>query len=76
MVLDILSRRHTNPKKKNTRKPWKWIVTDSVIIGSIAAWACAPQWFPTTLNEVWVMGKAFGAAFFLQAAVELGLKRK
>lgn len=73
-MLDILDRKHTNPTKKNSRKPMKWILLDSAIIGGIAFAAVMPAAVPTA-NEVWVMLKAFFGAFILQLAVERGLKR-
>lgn len=73
-MLDIIHRGHTNPERKNSRKPFKWILLDSVIIGGIAAWACAPNWIPS-VADIWVMFKAFCGAFLLQVAVERGIKR-
>jgi len=75
MVLDMLHREHTNPDKKNKRKPMKWIIIDSAIIGGISAFACAPSFVPG-LSELWVMCKAFVGAFLFQLAVERGIKRK
>ena len=73
-MLDFWNRKHTNPEGKNQRKPMKWIVIDSAIIGLIAMVACMPDVVPT-LNEVWVMGKAFIGAFVVQLAIERGIKR-
>jgi len=75
-MLDILNRQHTTAGKKvNPRKPIKWILVDSAIIGGIAMCAAMPPAIPG-INELWVMGKAFSAAFFLQLAIERGIKRQ
>lgn len=76
MVLDIISREH-NPdgKGKRKRKPLKWILADSVIIGLIALFASLPEHVPTAA-DCWVAFKTFGYALLLQLAVELGLRRK
>lgn len=74
MVLDIIHRGHTNPGRKNTRKPMKWIIIDSLIIGGIAVSASMPPTVPT-INELWVMFKAFVGSFLLQLAIERGIKR-
>lgn len=75
MVLDVINRGHTDAKGKNTRKPMKWILIDSAVIGGIAFFACLPAVVPT-INEVYVALKAFGGAFIVQLAIERGLKRK
>lgn len=74
-MLDILHRGHTNPERKNKRKPFKWILIDSAIIGGIAMLAASPIIFPTSLNDVYVMLKAFGGSFLVQLAIERGIKR-
>jgi len=74
-MLDMINRSHTNPKKKNTRKPWKWMLADSLIVGLIATVASMPSTIPS-VAECWVMFKAFLGSFIFQVAVERGLKRK
>lgn len=74
MVLDMLHREHTNPNKKNSRKPMKWILVDSAIIGFIAFFAAMPNVIPT-IGELLVMAKAFAGSFLFQLAVERGIKR-
>lgn len=68
-------REHQNPDGKNSQKPFKWIIIDSLIIGLIAVFATMPNVVPT-LDQLWVMLKAFGGAFIFQLAVERGLKRE
>jgi len=74
-LVDMLNRKHTNPNKKNMRKPLEWIIIDSVIIGAISMGASMPSTVPTLL-DCWVMFKGFFIAFIFQLAVERGLKRK
>jgi len=73
-MLDMINRSHTNPERKNKRKPFKWIIIDSVIVGLIAMAAAMPSTIPT-VNELWVMFKAFFGSFVLQLAIERGIKR-
>ena len=73
-MLDMVNRSHCNPNGKNSRKSWKWMVLDSVIIGAIAMCAQMPDVIPA-LNDLWVMGKAFLIAFITQLAIERGLKK-
>lgn len=75
MVLDIFHREHTNPSRKNERKPFKWILVDSAVIGGIAMFAASPSIFPTSPDHLWVMLKAFLGAFLLQLGIERGIKR-
>lgn len=58
-----------------TQKPIKYIVLDSLIIAGIALFAVSPTACPT-IDDLWTMLKAGGAAFLLELAVERGLKRK
>lgn len=62
-----------NPNGKNSVKPWKWILIDSIIIALIAMVAVMPSAVPTE-TELWVMFKAFLAAFVVQLAIERGIK--
>ena len=75
MVLDIANRSHTNSKKKNSRKPFKWILIDSALIGLISCLATLPETFPT-LQHCWTAVKAFLGGFILQMIVERGIKKK
>lgn len=74
-MLDCANRAHSDPNNKNTRKPWKYILLDSIIIGGIAMGAVMPAMIPT-IADLWVMAKGFLIAFLVQLAVERGLKRK
>lgn len=74
-MVDIVNRAHQNPSGRNSRKPWKWMVIDSAIIGGIAVFATIGSMLPTW-ETAWVAFKAFGAAFLIQLAVERGLKRR
>jgi len=58
----------------SSRKSWKWMLIDAAIIGAIAAFAGIGGGGPT-LGTVWIAFKAFGLSFFMQLAVERGLKR-
>ena len=73
-MLDLVNREHTNPEKKDEVKPWKWILIDSLIIAALATAVNMPSAIPG-VNEAWVMAKAFFGAFFLQLAIERGIKR-
>lgn len=73
-MLDLAQRRHANPDGHNKRKPFKWITVDSFIIAVIAMFAVMPPTLPT-INEVYVVIKAFLGAFFFQLAVERGIKK-
>jgi hypothetical protein len=73
-MLDIVNRAHNDPDKKNTRKAFKWILFDSIIIGAIAMCAAMPSTVPTAA-DLWVMFKAFLGSFILQLAIERGLKK-
>lgn len=70
-MLDIISRSHASPSR---RKHWKWIALDSLIIAGIAFFAVLPSSLPD-IEDLYICVRAFGAAFLLQAAVELGLRK-
>lgn len=74
-MIDLVNRSHKNPDGKNSQKPLKWILIDSLIIAVIAMCAVMPEAIPTHA-ELWVMFKAFLISFVFQLAVERGLKRK
>lgn len=73
-MIDIVNRAHNTKNGKNERKPWKWMVIDSAIIGGISLFAELIAGPPTWLG-LYKSGIAFGLAFFIQLAVERGLKR-
>lgn len=56
------------------RKAFKWMLADAAIIGAIAAFAGIGGGGPTWAT-LWIAFKAFGLAFFMQLAVERGLKK-
>ena len=58
----------------NSRKTWKAMIIDAAIIGAIAAFAGVGGGGPTW-DTMWIAFKGFGLAFFMQLAVERGLKR-
>jgi len=62
-----------DPPDRNPGKPLKWILIDSLIIACIAFIASLPEHIPS-LAELYVALKAFAYAFFIQLAVERGLK--
>jgi hypothetical protein len=74
-MLDLVDRSHKDPERRNSQKSFRWILVDSVIIGLIAMCAAMPSAIPT-VEDLWVMFKAFLGSFVLQLAVERGLKRK
>lgn len=73
-MLDMFNRTHTNPEGKNTKKPYKWILIDSLIIGGIAMAASMPSTVPTAV-DLYVMLKAFVGSLLIQLAIERGIKR-
>ena len=73
-MLDMTNRDHLTVNGGNGRKTISWMIVDAAIIGAIAAFAAigggGPSW-----ETCWIAFKAFGLAFFMQLAVERGLKR-
>lgn len=59
--------------KLETKKPFKYIVLDSCVVAGIAAFAVMSNHIPS-LEEAYMIIKAFGATFLLEIAVERGLK--
>jgi len=57
----------------NRRKPLKWILIDSLIVGGIAMAAAMPNAVPT-ITDLWVMFKGFLGSFLIQLAIERGIK--
>lgn len=72
-MLDMWNREHTNPERRNTSKPLKWILLDSIIIGLLALWAVSPATVPTQ-TDFWVMFRAFLGGLIFQLIAELGIK--
>jgi hypothetical protein len=73
-MLDMVNRESSSPNGKSTRKTWKMMIVDSLIIGLVALAAVLPGTVPN-VGDAWVMFKAFFIAFVFQVAVERGLKR-
>jgi len=73
-VLDMVNRSYTAEEGGNPRKPLRFILLDSALIGAIAMGASMPSTVPTWA-EAWVLFKAFFIAFIYQLAVERGLKK-
>jgi len=70
-VLDIAD----DPRERRRRKPWKYVIVDSAIIAAIALAAALPETRLPGVEELYAALRAFLYAFFLQLAVERGLKR-
>lgn len=74
MMLNMSGRNNAAIADSNGRKKWTWMLIDAAIIGAIAAFAGIGGGGPT-VETMWIAFKAFGLAFFMQLAVERGLKR-
>ena len=84
MVLDMLSREILSSIKKSGKalssiknEKQKSIVDmliNATIIGGLALFAVSPLAIPC-VEDLWVMARAFGAAFIFQFAIERGLKK-
>ena len=59
----------------SSQKELKWILVDALVVAFIALFAIAPQTIPD-MAQCWTMIKAFLAAFFVEVAVERGIKQK
>jgi len=73
-MLDMHGKVASASSAVNGRKTWKAMIIDAAIIGAIAAFASIGGEGPT-LDVLWTVFKAFGLSFFMQLAVERGLKR-
>lgn len=73
-VLDMHGAKASANTPKDTRKTWNAMLIDAAIIGAIAAFAGIGGGGPT-IDTLWIAFKGFGLAFFMQLAVERGLKR-
>jgi len=73
-MLNIAYRNQASAKTGDTRKPWEWMLIDSAIIGGISLFtelvAGPPSWM-----GLYKAAMAFGLAFFIQLAVERGLRK-
>lgn len=74
-MLNIITNPGTSANGKAKRKEMLGMLLDAIIIAMIATAAVMGNDVPTN-TELWVMLKAFLAAFFLQLAVERGIKRE
>ena len=74
-MLDLVNRAHSSGDGSNSRKPWSWMVIDSAIIGGISFFSSLIEG-PPDMMAVYRAAVAFGLAFFLQLAIERGLKRE
>ena len=57
-----------------TKKTFKYILLDSVIVAGIAAFSVMGLEIPSA-EELFTVGKAFGATLLFELGVERGLKR-
>lgn len=73
-MLDMHGKPAAVPNPNDGRKTWAAMLIDAAIIGAIAAFASIGGNGPT-MEVLWTVFKAFGLAFFIQLAVERGLKR-
>ena len=73
-MLNLTNREHVTATTGDTRKSVEWMLIDAAIIGAIAAFASMGSGGPTW-EMAFTMFKAFGLSFFMQLAVERGLKR-
>ena len=73
-MLNMISPNDGAANDDTGRKTWTWMLVDAAIIGAIAAFAGIGGGGPS-VDALWVAFKAFGLAFFMQLAVERGLKR-
>jgi len=63
-----------DPPDRETGKPFKWIVIDSLIISLIVFVSILPPDRPPTLNELYAAFRGFMYAFLVQLGIERGLK--
>lgn len=73
-MLDMHGANASVTPTKDSRKTWTAMIIDAAIIGAIAAFAGIGGGGPT-IDTLWIAFKGFGLAFFMQLAVERGLKR-
>jgi hypothetical protein len=63
-----------DPPERNHGKPIKWILFDSLVISCIAFLANLPVDRLPNMFDLYIAIRAFSYAFFLQLAIERGLK--
>jgi hypothetical protein len=69
-MLDILY----DPHNRNSRKPLKWILFDSFVIGLVAFAASLPHDRIPTQLDLYIALRAFIYSFAMQLLVEYGIK--
>ena len=74
-MLNLCGRTGSSENTGNTRKAWRWMVVDAAIVGGISLFTELVAGPPTWLG-LYKAAAAFGLAFFIQLAVERGLKRE
>jgi len=65
-----------DPPERNLGKPLKWIVLDSLVIAGIAFVASLPGDRLPSVLDFYIALRAFLYSFFMQLAVEKGLKTR
>jgi len=73
-MLDIVNSSRTASVGEDSRKSWEMMIIDSLIIGGISLFTELVSGPPTWLG-LYKAVTACGLAFFIQLAVERGLKR-
>ena len=74
-MLDIANSSRTAAVGEDTRKSWEMMIVDALIIAAIALFGNLPDLMPT-METAWIAIRAFGLAFFIQMAIERGIKRE
>ena len=74
-ILNLSGRTNATENTGSTRKARRWIIIDSAIIRGISLFTELISGPPTWMG-LYKAGVAFGLAFFIQLAVERGLKRE
>jgi len=69
-VLDVMY----DPPNRPPRKPLKWIVIDSLIVGAFMFVAALPYDRPPTWSELYISLRAFAYFFLFELMFELGIK--
>lgn len=74
-MLNLCGRRNSPENTGDSRKTWTWMIVDAAIIGGISLFTELITGPPTWMG-LYKAAMAFGLAFFIQLAVERGLKRE
>lgn len=74
-MLNMSGRTNSPENTGSSRKTWTWMIIDSAIIGGISLFTELITGPPSWMG-LYKAGMAFGLAFFIQLAVERGLKRE